>query len=118
VLHQRKEEIVKKTTMLKGKKINLRALLDYQKNCVVSQEVIKKPTGTVTLFAFEKGQGLSEHTAPFDAIVYILDGKAKITVSKKVFHLKTGQMIIMPQGAAHSLKAMDKFKMLLIMIRS
>ncbi|MDD5583492.1 MAG: cupin domain-containing protein [Candidatus Omnitrophica bacterium] len=108
----------KKTEALMGKKINMHTLLDYQRNCVVSQEVIKKTTGTVTLFAFDEGQGLSEHIAPFDALVYILDGSAKITVSKKVFNLKAGQMIIMPQGAPHSLKAIAKFKMLLIMIRS
>ncbi|MDD5195619.1 MAG: cupin domain-containing protein [Candidatus Omnitrophica bacterium] len=106
------------TEGLKGKRINLNKLIGYQKNSVVSQEIIAKSTGTVTLFSFDKGQGLSEHTAPFDAIVYILEGKAKIKLCGKVFHLTAGEMLIMPRGSAHSLKAVEKYKMLLIMIRS
>ena len=101
-----------------GKAIKLTDLLDYQKDSVVSREVIKKNTGTVTLFAFDKGQGLSEHTAPFDALVYIADGSAQIHISGKVHSVKKGQMIIMPAHKPHALKAMCKFKMLLIMVKA
>ena len=93
-------------------------LVDYQVGSVVSREIVRKNTGTVTLFAFDEGQGLSEHTAPFDALVYILDGEAEILISQKSFRLKAGEMIIMPATQPHSLKATKKFKMLLIMIRS
>lgn len=97
---------------------NVSAMLGYQKNAVVSREIIRKDTGTVTLFAFDKGQGLSEHTAPFDAMVYIVDGAAEITISGKPNKVKAGEMIIMPAGKPHALKAIKKFKMLLIMIKS
>jgi quercetin dioxygenase-like cupin family protein len=93
-------------------------LIDYQDGSVVSREISSKKTGSVTLFAFDKGQGLSEHTAPFDALVYLLDGEADIVISGKPFHLKEGEMIIMPANQSHALKATKKFKMLLIMIRS
>ena len=93
-------------------------LIDYQKGSVVSREIIKKKTGTTTLFAFDEGQGLSEHTAPFDALVYLLDGEAEITISAKPFRLREGEMIIMPAHQPHALVASKKFKMLLIMIRS
>ncbi|MGE4412745.1 MAG: cupin domain-containing protein [Candidatus Caldatribacteriota bacterium] len=96
---------------------NLLDLVQYQDNAVVSTELIKKDAGTVTLFAFDKSQGLSEHTAPYDALVYILDGKAEITISKEPFTLQTGDMIIMPANQPHALKALEKFKMLLIMIK-
>lgn len=92
-------------------------LVDYQAGSVVSREIVRKNTGTVTLFAFDEGQGLSEHTAPFDALVYILDGEAEIIISHKPFRLKVGEIIIMPANQPHALKAMKKFKMLLIMIR-
>ena len=93
-------------------------LLDYQERAVVSRTLIEKETGTVTLFAFDRGQGLSEHTAPFDAMVCILDGKAEITISGNPNILKQGDMIIMPANEPHALKAVEKFKMMLIMIRS
>ena len=93
-------------------------LLDYQERVVVSRTLIEKETGMVTLFAFDRGQGLSEHTAPFDAMVYILDGKAEITISGNPNILKQGDMIIMPANEPHALKAVAKFKMMLIMIRS
>jgi len=96
---------------------NLINLIDYQDGAVVSKEVIKRQKGTVTLFAFDKGQGLSEHTAPFDALIYIADGSAEIIISGKPHFLKAGETIIMPAGKPHSVKAVDKFKMLLIMIR-
>jgi quercetin dioxygenase-like cupin family protein len=92
--------------------------LDYQKEAVVSKTIIDKKTGTVTLFAFDVGQGLSEHTAPFDALVQILDGEVEIKISGNPFHLKQGEMIIMPANKPHALKAVRPFKMLLIMIRS
>jgi quercetin dioxygenase-like cupin family protein len=93
-------------------------LIDYQNGSVVSREIISKKTGTVTLFAFDKGQGLSEHTTPFDALVYLLGGEAEIIISGESSHLKEGEMIIMPANQPHAMKAMQKFKMLLIMIRS
>jgi len=98
--------------------LNLTEIIDYQKDSVVSRTLIKKKTGTVTLFAFDQGQALSEHTAPFDAMAYILDGEAEITISGKAFHLNTGEMIIMPAKEPHALKAMKKYKMLLIMVKS
>ena len=97
---------------------SLKDLINYQDGSVVSREIIRKPTGTITLFAFDDGQGLSEHTAPFDALVQVLDGKVEITISGKPYHLEEGQMIILPAGETHALKALCKFKMLLVMIRS
>ena len=93
-------------------------LVEYQEGSVVSKTVIKKETGTVTLFAFDQGQGLSEHTAPFDALVCVLDGEVEIMISKKPYILKAGEMVILPVGEPHSLKAIKKFKMMLTMIRS
>jgi quercetin dioxygenase-like cupin family protein len=98
--------------------LNLGSLLDYQKGSVVSRALINKDVGTVTLFSFDKGEGLSEHTAPFDALVYIYDGEAEITISNEIFILNEGQMIFMPANEPHALKAIDKFKMMLIMIKS
>jgi len=92
--------------------------INYQEDSVVSKEIVSKPTGTVTLFAFDQGQGLSEHRAPFDALVYILDGEAEVMVDRELYHLKTGQMLIMPANSIHSVQAIKKFKMLLIMIHS
>ncbi len=96
----------------------LRDLTDYQDGAVVSKEILKKDTGSVTLFAFDKGQGLSEHTAPFDALVSILDGSAEITIDGVVYQIKTGNIIIMPAHKPHALKALERFKMMLVMIRS
>jgi len=107
-----------KSENLLGKVLNMAGLVDYQKGAVVSRQIINKPTGTVTVFAFDKGEGLSEHTAPFDALVQILDGEAEVTISGKPNKLVAGEMIIMPAGQPHSLKALAKFKMALIMIRS
>lgn len=92
-------------------------MIDYQDGSVVSKEIIKKDSGTVTLFAFDKGQGLSEHTAPFDAFVNVIDGQAEVRISAKPFIIKNGEMIIMPAGEPHSLQAKEKFKMLLILIK-
>ena len=92
-------------------------LLDYQEGSVVSRTLIDKKTGTVTLFAFDEGQGLSEHTAPFDALVHIIDGEAEITISGKGIQVKGGEMVIMPANEPHALRALKRFKMILIMIR-
>ncbi len=97
--------------------LTLKKMIEYQDGSVVSKEIIKKETGTVTLFAFDKGQGLSEHTAPFDALVNIIDGQAEVTISGEPFIVKEGKMIIMPANKPHSLKAEEKFKMLLVMIK-
>jgi quercetin dioxygenase-like cupin family protein len=93
-------------------------MVNYQKDAVVSKTIIEKNIGTVTLFAFYMGQGLSEHTAPFDALVQVLDGEVEIKISGKPFQLKQGEMIIMPANQPHALKAISNFKMLLTMIRS
>ena len=99
-------------------KENLSELIQYQTGTVVSRAIIAKPAGTVTLFAFDKGQGLSEHTAPFDALVYLLDGRAEIKISGQKHKLVAGEMIVLPANQPHALKAVKKFKMLLIMIKS
>ncbi|MDD5652905.1 MAG: cupin domain-containing protein [Candidatus Omnitrophica bacterium] len=103
---------------LSAKAFVMEDLLKYQADAIVSQEIVKKDTGTVTLFAFDKGQGLSEHTAPFDALVYIADGRAEIKISGKPSIVKKGEMIIMPANKPHALKAVQKFKMLLVMLKS
>ncbi len=97
---------------------NLREMIEYQEGSVVSKTIIDKQTGTVTLFAFGKGEGLSEHTAPFDAMVYIIDGQAEVTISDNQNRLKVGEMIIMPANEPHALKAPEQFKMMLVMIKS
>lgn len=96
----------------------LEDLVGYQDGSVVSREIIRKSTGTVTLFAFDDGQGLSEHTAPFDALVYVVDGEVEVVISGKPYHLNQGEMIILPANQTHSLRALSKFKMLLVMIKS
>ena len=98
--------------------LNMKELADYQQGAVVSKEILKKDTGTVTVFAFDRGQGLSEHTAPFDALVAILDGTAEIIISGKSHTVSEGEMIIMPADEPHALKANEQFKMMLVMIRS
>jgi quercetin dioxygenase-like cupin family protein len=101
-----------------GTPLAIASLVEYQKHSVVSKQILNKKAGTLTLFAFDKGEGLSEHTAPYDASVMILDGKAAIMIGGKLHKLKKGEMIIMPANIPHSLKAAEPFKMLLIMIRS
>ena len=93
-------------------------LVGYQEGAVVSRTLINQKTGTVTLFAFDAGQELSEHTAPYDALVQVLDGETAITISGRPFQLKTGEAIIMPANDPHAVKALTKFKMMLTMIRS
>jgi quercetin dioxygenase-like cupin family protein len=92
-------------------------MIAYQKDAVVSKTIVKKDAGTVTLFAFDAGQGLSEHTAPFDAMVHVMEGEAIITISGTPFRVVAGQMIVMPAHSPHALKAVTAFKMLLTMIR-
>jgi len=103
---------------LKSKPFNIENLIDYQENSVVSREIIRKETGTVTIFAFDKGEGLSEHTAPFDAMVQVVDGIAEIIISGNKNVVKSGEMIIMPGNVLHALNAVERFKMVLTMIRS
>ncbi len=98
--------------------MNLARMVAYQDGAIVSRTLIDQKTGTVTLFAFAAGQGLSEHTAPYDAMVYILDGEADVSISGKLYHLKDGDMIVMPANKPHALKAAQPFKMLLVMVRS
>ncbi len=101
-----------------AKPFNISNLIEYQENSVVSKEIIKKETGTVTIFAFDKGEGLSEHTAPFDAMVQIVDGTAEIVISGNKNIVQSGEMIIMPGNVPHALNAVERFKMVLTMIRS
>jgi quercetin dioxygenase-like cupin family protein len=93
-------------------------LVDYQVGSIVSRTIIDKPAGTLTLFAFDEGQGLSEHTTPFDALVYVVDGEAEVTISGRPMNVKEGQMVLMPANEPHALKAVKRFKMVLVMIKS
>ncbi len=104
-------------TSLFGMPIDTAGLVDYQAGSVVSRTIIKKKTGTVSIFAFEQGEGLSEHTAPFDALVMVLDGTAEITIAGKKLTAATGELVIMPANQPHALHAAKRFKMALIMIR-
>lgn len=103
---------------IKTEAIDLKNCIQYQDNSVVSKTLINKKTGTLTLFSFDQGQGLSEHTAPFDAVVQIIDGEAEINIGGNILNTLEGQLVIMPANVPHSLKAKKKFKMLLIMVRS
>jgi quercetin dioxygenase-like cupin family protein len=95
----------------------LKNIAAYQEHSVVSREIIRKPSGTMTVFAFDQGEGLSEHTAPFDAAVYLLEGEAEIRIDGKPYSVKEGEMIIMPANRSHALKAVTRYKMLLVMIK-
>ena len=97
--------------------LELEGLVSYQDGSVVSRTVINRPAGTVTLFAFDRGESLSEHTAPFDALVSVLDGTAEITIAGRPFSIGRGGMIVMPAGKPHALKAAERFKMMLVMIK-
>jgi quercetin dioxygenase-like cupin family protein len=98
--------------------LKLDTLVDYQDGSIVSRTIIGKKTGTLTLFAFWRGQALSEHTAPYDALVYIIDGEAEVSISGKPHSVKENEMIIMPANEPHALKAITNFKMLLVMIKA
>ncbi|MDP2663713.1 MAG: cupin domain-containing protein [Dehalococcoidia bacterium] len=112
------QESRKDGSQILGRAARLDDLIVYQPGSVVSRTLIDKGSGTLTLFAFDEGQGLSEHTAPFDAFVQILDGEAEIVISGKSFRLKEGEVVVMPANGPHSVKAVTKFKMMLVMIRS
>ena len=101
-----------------GKSNNLANLVEYTNNSIVSKTILDKKAGTITLFAFDKGQKLSEHTAPYDATVLVLDGKARIRINNKDCEVSAGEIIIMPANVPHAVNADEKFKMLLIMIRT
>lgn len=98
--------------------VTLKTLVNFQEASIVSRTLVDREAGTVTLFAFDKGQGMSEHTAPFDALVEIVDGKAEVTIAGRKHNLQEGEIIVMPANQPHSLKAVERFKMLLTMIRS
>jgi quercetin dioxygenase-like cupin family protein len=93
-------------------------LVNYQEGAVVSREILKKPAGNVTIFAFDEGQGLSEHTAPFDALAQVLEGEAEISIAGQPHRVAGGEVILMPAGQPHALKAPQRFKMILTMLRS
>lgn len=103
---------------IRGKALDLASLADYQRGAVVSRTLIDKKIGTITIFAFDEGQGLSEHTAPYDAFVYIADGSAEITISGRPLAARAGEIVVMPANEPHSLRAVERFKMLLVMIRA
>jgi len=105
-------------TLEPAKVVELASLVDYAEGAVVSRTLVKQPAGTVTLFSFDRGQVLSEHTAPFDALVLVLEGEAEITIGGEPFKLKAGEAILMPAGVAHAVSASSRFKMLLVMVRS
>ena len=92
-------------------------LTQYQAGSVVSRTLVRKPTGTVTAFAFDQGEALSEHTAPYDALALVVDGEAEITIAGEPNRVKAGEMITLPAGRPHAVKALTRFKMLLVMIR-
>jgi quercetin dioxygenase-like cupin family protein len=101
-----------------GKTFEAATLVDYQPGSIVSREILKKTTGRVTLFAFDVEEGLSEHTSPFDALVQVLEGEAQITIAGEPHRVAAGELILMPANRPHALKALKRFKMILIMIRS
>jgi len=107
----------KDTSILVAKASNLESLIDYQEDSIVSRTIVDRKAGTITLFAFDENQGLSEHTAPYEVIVYVIDGEVRITISRKSISLKRGEMTIIPANQPHSLTAKTKFKMLLTMIK-
>jgi len=98
--------------------VNLVQAVEYQKDAVVSRTLLDKKTGTVTLFAFDAGQGLSEHTAPYDALVQVLDGEAEVTISGKAITVTQGEMVVMPAEKPHALRAIKRFKMMLVMVKA
>ncbi len=99
-----------------GKFSDLKGMIDYQEGAIVSRELLKTNSGTVTLFAFDEGQGLSEHSAPYEALVFLLDGEAEIAIEKEPHHLGEGELILMPASRPHAVKAIRKFKMLLVLM--
>ena len=111
-------DMAEKSLELKGKAARLKEMVEYQKGSVVSRTVIDKKSGTVTLFAFDEGEGLSEHTAPYDAMVIDLEGSVEVRISGTGNRLGEGDVIIMPANKPHALKALTRFKMMLVMIKA
>ncbi len=111
-------DVPSKNDMPAAQALSLTSLVNYQDGAVVSRTLLKRPTGTLTLFAFDEGQGLSEHTSPFDAVAHILEGESEITISGKPVTTKSGEAVLLPANQPHGLRATTKFKMLLSMIRS
>jgi quercetin dioxygenase-like cupin family protein len=107
----------KATNKVAGRPVRVIDLVEYQEGSIVSREIVSRKTGTMTVFAFAEGQGLSEHTAPFDAVIQILDGEAEITIAGNSIKARAGEMLIMPANKPHALKALTKFKMILTMMR-
>lgn len=103
---------------LKGRVLVAAGMVDYQEGAVVSSEIVRGEKGSVTVFAFDEGQGLSEHTAPFDATVFVLDGEAEVVIAGESLILGRGEIVIMPANVPHALNAVKRFKMMLIMIRA
>jgi quercetin dioxygenase-like cupin family protein len=103
---------------MEAQAINLIQAVEYQQGSVVSRTMMDKTAGTVTLFSFDAGQGLSEHTAPYDAMVYVLDGEAEVIIAGKAVTVRQGEMVVMPGGKAHALRAVKRFKMMLVMIKA
>lgn len=103
---------------LRGQILNLKELIGYQPGAIVSKTIINKPSGTVTLFSFDKNQGISEHTVPFDVLIIVLEGEVEIGLSRELLKLKSGESLIIPANETHKLKALTEFKMLLIMIKT
>jgi quercetin dioxygenase-like cupin family protein len=118
IIKRQEDAMSEKTSTPKGTAFNLENHIEYAAGSVVSKTLIKKEIGNITLFAFDQGQGLSEHTAPFDAVVHILDGSAEITIGGQPQIVNAGEMLIMPANISHALQAKERFKMLLVMIRS
>jgi quercetin dioxygenase-like cupin family protein len=118
IIKRQEDAMSEKTSTPKGTAFNLENHIEYAAGSVVSKTLIKKEIGNITLFAFDQGQGLSEHTAPFDAVVHILDGTAEITIGGQPQMVNAGEMLIMPANISHALQAKQRFKMLLVMIRS
>jgi quercetin dioxygenase-like cupin family protein len=113
-----KEMDKRQSEKLVGQATTVVNLSDYQEGSVVSRTIVEKKTGTVTFLAFAEGQGLSEHTAPFDALVHVLEGEGEVVLSGKPVRLTAGQIMIMPANQPHALRAVTNFKMILTMIRS
>ena len=106
------------TTFQPAQAVPIAELMEYQNGSIVSREIVKGANGRVTLFAFDKGEGLSEHTSPFSALVQVTEGEAEITISGKPNRVKSGELILMPSGQPHALQAVERFKMILTMVRS
>jgi quercetin dioxygenase-like cupin family protein len=112
------EEVKPKPSVRAAETAKIADLVSYQDGSIVSREIVMKPTGTVTIFAFDEGQGLSEHAAPFDALVHVLEGEVEICIAGKLHRVQGGEMILIPAKQPHALKAVQRYKMILTMIRS